>query len=499
MRRSGMIRLIIADDEPIITKGIEKLLDWERLGIEIVGSYNDGQSAWEAIFAIRPEIALLDISMPGMTGLDILKKIKENHFDTAVIFVSGFQDFEYVKGALLHGAKDYILKPIVRSELLQSLSRCISIGKISGEDSREGTVYSTLFAEENKPFHVVAIEPVCEKAGNLEKLVRFNIMEALAETIEQDPDMESLAEEGKQYIVFKQLDTGAVMDRIDSLGSVLHPRFYEHLSFVVSPLVPSVVDIRQACRQCDEFREYAYFASYLEKPVFCLEDIGTGNIDRRLNLVELRNLLYLQLLGQQKEAFDDAFRNLMDMLSLYPDYNKEECCYYLCNTLKIYVTKLGDSNMAIGEIPFENLMVEARATADFCELYRLFHGEFSKLFDIVSTLSQNSSKKDFVIAIEYIEHHYDEPLCLKNVADYVGMNAYYFSSYFKKNVGVNFKNYLRNVRLEHAMNLIVSTDMPIGKIAKAVGFSEVRTFSETFQRTYGEKPSEYVKRVRARG
>ena len=61
-----MIRMILADDEPVITRGIRKLLDWERLGIEIIGEYEDGKRALEAIVSKKPEIALLDISMPGV-------------------------------------------------------------------------------------------------------------------------------------------------------------------------------------------------------------------------------------------------------------------------------------------------------------------------------------------------------------------------------------------------------------------------------------------------
>ena len=93
-----MIRMILADDEPVITRGIRKLLDWERLGIEIIGEYEDGKRALEAIVSKKPEIALLDISMPGMTGVEILKECRAMGSRISIIFVSGFQDFEYEIG-----------------------------------------------------------------------------------------------------------------------------------------------------------------------------------------------------------------------------------------------------------------------------------------------------------------------------------------------------------------------------------------------------------------
>ena len=69
-----MIRMILADDEPVITRGIRKLIDWESLGIEIIGEYEDGRRALEAIVREKPDIALLDISMPGLSGVEILKE-----------------------------------------------------------------------------------------------------------------------------------------------------------------------------------------------------------------------------------------------------------------------------------------------------------------------------------------------------------------------------------------------------------------------------------------
>lgn len=85
-----MVRLVMADDEKVIIKGLEKLLDWKSLGIEIIGEYNDGKSALEGIIALRPDIALLDISMPGLSGIDVLRAIRDQNIGTSVIFISGF-------------------------------------------------------------------------------------------------------------------------------------------------------------------------------------------------------------------------------------------------------------------------------------------------------------------------------------------------------------------------------------------------------------------------
>lgn len=122
-----MLNMILADDEPIITRGIRKLVDWEKLGIFIEGEYRDGHSAMEAILSGQPDLALLDISMPGMNGIDILKSIREMELKTKVVFISGFQEFEYARRALKYGAVDYLLKPVIREQLLTAVEKAVEM------------------------------------------------------------------------------------------------------------------------------------------------------------------------------------------------------------------------------------------------------------------------------------------------------------------------------------------------------------------------------------
>ena len=113
-----MIRMLLADDEPVITRGIQKLVDFNGLGIQVVGVFQDGAAALDGILALKPDIALLDIHMPKKSGIDILKELKAVESKTRIIFISGFQDFQYAKDALRYGAEDYLLKPIKSGDIL---------------------------------------------------------------------------------------------------------------------------------------------------------------------------------------------------------------------------------------------------------------------------------------------------------------------------------------------------------------------------------------------
>ena len=122
-----IIRAILADDEGIILKGLKKLIDWERLGIRIVGEAGDGKEALELMREKKPQLVISDIAMPGLSGLELLKEIGRQGLEAKVIFVSGYQEFSYAQDAVRYGAVDYLLKPVEREELERAVCKAVGL------------------------------------------------------------------------------------------------------------------------------------------------------------------------------------------------------------------------------------------------------------------------------------------------------------------------------------------------------------------------------------
>jgi two-component system, response regulator YesN len=118
-------KLVIADDEHLIIKNLTQIIDWHRLDCEIVGTAQNGQEALELVENNNVDLLLTDISMPRMTGIELLKKINSMVHKPIVILISGYDDFEYAKEGLKHNAWDYILKPIDYEELQACTERAI--------------------------------------------------------------------------------------------------------------------------------------------------------------------------------------------------------------------------------------------------------------------------------------------------------------------------------------------------------------------------------------
>lgn len=131
-----MWKLFVADDEPKIRKGIEKILDWSEFNIEIVGEAEDGEIALELIKKKKPDIILLDINMPFLNGLALLQKLRDIDNKSIIIIISGYDDFSYAQKALKFNVFDYILKPVNKRDLEEIIVKAINeLNKIERQNS----------------------------------------------------------------------------------------------------------------------------------------------------------------------------------------------------------------------------------------------------------------------------------------------------------------------------------------------------------------------------
>lgn len=118
-----MYRVLLVDDELEIRSGLKLKIDWAALGFTIAGEAQDGREALAYLERERFDLILTDIRMPVMSGLELLKQCAENYSRVKSIVLSGYDDFHFVKAALQCGAKDYLLKPVVRGELASILGK----------------------------------------------------------------------------------------------------------------------------------------------------------------------------------------------------------------------------------------------------------------------------------------------------------------------------------------------------------------------------------------
>ena len=116
---------VIIDDEPWTREAVWQLGDWKALGLEVVGEASDGDLGLQLIRQLRPEIVLTDVRMPYLSGIDLVSRMRGEHNNAQVIFISGYDDPSFIRSALKLDATDYLLKPIRQDELNAQLRRCV--------------------------------------------------------------------------------------------------------------------------------------------------------------------------------------------------------------------------------------------------------------------------------------------------------------------------------------------------------------------------------------
>lgn len=128
-----MLKVLIADDEEKICQLIIKLINWEEMGLKIAATASNGIEALEQAKICKPEILITDIRMPGIDGMELIRKVKEKLPDTEIIIISGYRHFEYAQTAIRYGVRNYLLKPIKKEELRDTLQKIADIYREKNE------------------------------------------------------------------------------------------------------------------------------------------------------------------------------------------------------------------------------------------------------------------------------------------------------------------------------------------------------------------------------
>lgn len=524
-----IIRAILADDEGIILKGLKKLIDWERLGIRIVGEAGDGKEALELMREKKPQLVISDIAMPGLSGLELLREIGRQGLEAKVIFVSGYQEFSYAQDAVRYGAVDYLLKPVEREELERAVCKAVGLiddqsrlsilnntesedklhqifQKISGtgEYAKEDLYeqFSNLnISVEGKTMAGAAFRLYSlkrgEKNARMQELLKFSAANKIQKKLENSGWGFVVKKEVSACFVVFLLEPGQERTTMESRVRRLMEEAADRQNLTVKAGVGEVVDdvsfLPLAYKTARFAMELYYFT---EEEIVWYEDVQKEFHESfeqyQEDVQNLKQSFFIRqksismeinqvLTGIKNLHFGNRFAalnrcNLM-VTGLIQD---------LCDTYLLDRTWIEEGERCMEQM---RLMPTYRQTCELViDLLNRMHRQ---------VLAGGSGEYNEAVRIrQYVDEHFAENLTLESMARMAGMNAYYFSSYFKKNTGMNFKAYLTDIRMEEALRLLLNTDCKAYEIAERVGYRNVRQFNENFRGKYGKSPNEYRKEQR---
>lgn len=522
------MNVLLVDDEKITIRMLQSLINWEELGLHLIGDAQNGQEAFEIVKETRPDIVISDIKMPGMDGLELLRKIVSCCPATRVIMMSAYADFSYVKEAIKYGSCDYILKPVDEMELVQTLRKTIS--GIQGE--RE---YQKVIATSEKQlaqisiYHFMQTGHGRDKAGaalehnglKLDKYALFMLQEDNG-TINEYNDANNLemSQEGYslsalenilmefqlKHMVFHLEDTvWTVM--IDELYSIRREKLAENIikkwkertGTKLSICFSSVAeDFQYLPDLFEEVRSLSKYRFYIGEETI----LGYGFNCNKEELNEVRNI------GIMREAEqlvnDHNLERLKDMLEevfvLSPQHNcKEvgfvcEICYHILLLLRKQIPVQEDCQELCG-ITYEQLAAIPSLKALKERMLQIIELAFDQMRDEEGK-EYSKAVRDSII---YMEDHYNQNISLEEICMEISISKNYFCYLFKRETGMSLWNYLTVIRLNHGKALLEKTDLKSYEIALQVGYDNPSYFSKLFKKYEGMTPNEYRKKAMTGG
>lgn len=510
-----MLKVIFADDEPMILRGLEKLIDWEKIGVKVVGMARNGQEALDLIDEHKPDLVISDINMPKFSGIDLLKRLNEEESEVKLIFISGYQEFEYARDALKYGAIDYLIKPVNEQQLLMAVQKVIdSVGieqqqpitlELHIGDDSTGMDFEDLIADSQQ--HLIDEEGhycvFCCYMDDVEacsedelEILQFSVKNIIEDLLAPVKGHWIISKEDRIYILLYDHDVNEVEAVMSTLPreiiETIKGTIKQSVSMSTSNIVDDINDIQLAFKLSNERIKQRYFYgpgcvynySRSGQSKYTLEDLYKAQVSilDSINSYD-RNKIY------------KVVKYYMEIVKDVSLWNKQSTLNYCLATLVFIQEHLVVASNQIKKRDF-NVIKEAYEKTKYYEQAIDLMSQTCETYlqEIVSHIS--SHQNDEIKKVKaYIQDHYSEAIKLETLADLVFMNPNYFSGYFKKHVGVKFKEYITNYRINEAEKLMLGTNYKVYEIAEAVGFGDYRHFSEVFKKIKGQNPSEYRKRI----
>jgi two-component system response regulator YesN len=534
-----VIKVVVADDEEKVCQLICNLVDWPAFDMQIVGTAHNGLEALELVERLLPDLMVTDIRMPGCDGLDLIRRAKQLYDRLEFIIISGYGHFEYAQTAIKYGVGEYLLKPVKQEELASSLKKMqdhyrrrteqltqeeqLKLRLQSDRDRLRSGLFTDLLLSRNtdpralqlerinQNYHY-ALRPGCYETvavkadGSCGRLTPEAI-EVLGEkvlhilrTLLSPFCMESefyyqgtrawgilnyLPE--KRQTVRRQFK--AALDEMTARMDLFPGQFSIGLGKVVETTGGLAQSMDSACHALDERlvegvgkllyappedHPFLRHRSLLARTVHEMEE-GLEIMDPRSVVDAVRRM------GER--LFNCGSTTGGDVL-----YLANEVCSSYVLFLRGLPCELPDTDGFVNDFQVRTEdCASARAVwEELCTAIR------SSMEELIS-LRQQGNIRPIRMARQYIREHASEPLTLEEVSGVAGFNPSYFSTLFKKETGQNFVEYLSQVRMDRAKELLKESNLSIAKICEQVGYADLKHFTKNFRKNTGIRPSEFRK------
>jgi len=517
MHENEPIKVVIVDDHQLVIDELCSAVNWERLGLRVVGTAKNGRTGWELCCRINPDIAIVDIEMPVMDGLALTEKLKESFPHVRVLLLTSYDRFQYAVEAIKAKADDYILKGAAgQHEIVASLRKQKEKILEQRRKEKETEIIRLEMNEMRETAKQKFVRDwvegiITDEPAIREGIRKFNlkltsgiavcVFRAITGSLDRSTmemcagrfDAAGLTQElcplhdkngwvilvpwpiKSEYRYFTTIRECA----LQSL-SMIRTRTGAAASAGISARRTEFYRIPQLVSECLDALGWMYYEEPFRVYIFGVkwfsDTIPQSVRDFAQRLLDEKDWMLERPASVLAELADSIVR-----FAPKPDVVREFWVDFVGELLHLIpeaADMLYECRRKVGKA--ETLKETVQAVADSLERYR------------EHVVSLNVSRKKPVEWVkQWISRHLDQPISLEEVARRLNMSPKYLGNLFRKEMNETFIAYVNRVRLEKAIHLLVHTNKKITDIAREVGIYDPSYFSRLFKSKTGKSPNQF--------
>lgn len=492
-----MYRVVIVEDDRIIRKAMIQS-DWSSIDVEIVGEASDGQQAMEVIMETNPQLVVTDINMPFMNGVELGRKLRKVNASVRIIFLTGFDDFDYVREAMLLRSDDYLLKPVQSQDLLTKVKKALE--SWTQEHEKNERLVESLPLLHEKVVRRILYHGGSDQLIDIQKeLNRFDVYLS-----------------GPEFVVlnivspqFHTTDSRTLYHRLTKWQRHNEIAVLSYQNNDVFMIISIESDQQEAFKQLikdirkDLLRQIEVdviiTVSSLHSEV---QHIELAILESKIKMEQLK--ISMQLNMDDKDLSDEsthkvtingikAFADLLTTQTFQLEEAKSLALHML-SYIGMGINQLvkQESNQVNIQHISQKVLKSDKTAPILIEIMTLVDRWEEEV-----KRNQYESQSETLVdkAITYLKTHFAEPdLTLVRLADEIHVSSPYLSNLFKTETNKNFTEYVLELRMEKAKELLESTRLRTYEIAEQIGYINPHYFSSTFKKYTQQTPIEYRKR-----
>ncbi|WP_169084302.1 response regulator [Paenibacillus sp. PL91] len=533
------MKALIIDDEKHVREAIRLLVPWKDFGIDTILEAQDGIAATSLIRSERPEIIFTDMMMPNMDGTELLQWVAEHAPASKIIVISGHDDFSFVRHAVKYGGVDYILKPIDADQLVGALTKAVS-SWMAEEQERCRKRSMNIELNQLKPmyleqyFSAFISEPgsypgfadtIRQELGIAAPIARARM--ALVRLELTSPAVREKFASGMDLLLFSMTNICNEFLKAKELGFALRHWGQEHELLLLfwgdgeqaQELIAEINDAfflalktrfhiglgqsaafpAAAATAYQQAKQALLRRNLLVRDRYChpITAAGSSHKNTLLLFSEHEERVRFAVQGGNKDQIRRALQPWFDRLDQGGYISLEQLMLWrqqfeVAKSIWEYNNERGgDGNQESRAEEQASIPVDASGFFDYEQWKQSLLAEAC---EIAKRITEHDKERSVIAEIaKYIEQHPHEDITLQDISERFFLSREYISRKFKQETNENLSDFIAEVRMKRAKELLANGQLKISQVAELVGFQDEKYFSRVFKKRTNCSPNDYRK------